>query len=404
MTESKIRSATEEAKSIPRLIVLDDNPGWGHFIAEVAEKSGYAASYTTSHSEYFGAAANDPPDVLVLDLFMPEMDGIEMIAEIAQRHQSPLIIFISGQSDALLTSAVRLGQGKNLEVVGSLVKPFRLTELRKLLQAATAMVAKRKARRDETDTAGVPPEADADRAETDVRAQAGRPEDPCFDDALAQGDAVQKGSVPQLYENSSLRILRDQLDESEAADLVRKSVASVNARFCLALWEMHHAELMALNEVPARLSKAVSDLVANKNGSRPTEHWRKALRANVAMLDGNRALIERVANSIRVAKLGRSMVESIDRMNAVVVRIEAVHSTRHAPNGGLFGLCEELRRENERFRRGLSALLDHLKGVLKTGRNESSSVAPQDREVGPGATDMAARRSAKAKGMKSGKG
>jgi len=69
MTESKIRSATEEAKSIPRLIVLDDNPGWGHFIAEVAEKTGYAASYTTSHSEYFGATAYDPPDVLVLDLF-----------------------------------------------------------------------------------------------------------------------------------------------------------------------------------------------------------------------------------------------------------------------------------------------------------------------------------------------
>jgi len=307
----------------------------------------------------------------------------------------------------LLTSAVRLGQGKNLEVVGSLVKPFRLTELRKLLQAAAAMVAKRKARKDATDTAGVPPAADSERVEADVRAQAGRPENPYFGDALAQGDRVQKSCVPQLYENSSLRILRDQLDESEAADLVRKSVASVNARFCLALWETHHAELMALNEVPARLSKAVSALVANKNGSRPTECWRKALRTNVKTLDGNRALIERVANSVRVAKLGRSLAESIDRMNAVVVRIEALNPTRHALHGGILELCEELRRENERLRRGLSALLDRLKDVLKEGRNESnlgSPGAPQHREGGPGATDMATRRDAEAKSTKSDKG
>jgi len=406
MTESKIRSATEEAKGIPKLIVLDDNPGWGHFIAEVAEKTGYAASYTTSHSEYFGAAAYDPPDVLVLDLFMPEMDGIEMIAEITERHQNPLIIFISGQSDALLTSAVRLGQGKNLEVVGSLVKPFRLTELRKLLQAAATMVADRKARRDETDTAGVPQEADSDRLEADVRAQARRPEDPYFDDASAQDDGVRKGSLPQLYENCSLRMLRDQLDESEAADIVRRSVASVNARFCLVLWETHHAELMALNEVPAKLSKAVSALVGNKDGSRPTECWRKALRTNVDTLNGNRALIERVANSIRVAKLGRSLAESIDRMNAVVVRIEALNPTRHAPYGGTFELCEELRRENERLGRGLSALLNRLKGVLKEGRNESNSGSPGAllrREGGPGATDMAPRRNEEAKSTKSGK-
>jgi len=292
-------------------------------------------------------------------------------------------------------------------VVGSLVKPFRLTELRKLLQAAAAMVARKKTRRDDTETAGVPPEADADRAEADAQARAGRREDPYFDDAMAQGDTVRKSSVPQLYENSSLRILRDQLDESEAADLVRKSVASVNARFCLALWETHHAELMALNEVPARLSKAVSALIANKNGSRPTERGREALRTNVATLDRNRALIERVANSIRVAQLGRSLVESIDRMNAVVVRIEVLNPSRHAPNGGLSGLCEELLCENERLTRGLSALLDRLKSVLKKGRNESNSGtpgSPQDREVGPAATDMATRRNAEAKNTKSGKG
>jgi DNA-binding response OmpR family regulator len=123
----------------PRLITLDDCPDWGKFISEAAEKVGFSACAC-----YARIAETKPPDVLVLDLFMPDRDGFEMITDIEGSDDRPFIIFISGQSRVFLDSAARIGKGKGLEIIGALAKPFRLPDLMAMLQKAADLVEQKK--------------------------------------------------------------------------------------------------------------------------------------------------------------------------------------------------------------------------------------------------------------------
>ncbi len=386
MTELRIGSSTGSTTRKPRLIVLDDNPGWGNFVSEVAEKSGYSASYTTNHGEFIGAASADPPDVLVLDLFMPERDGIEMIDDMAQWDDRPLIILISGHSNALLTSAVRLGRSKGLEVVGSLVKPFRLVELRALLQETAGLVDKRNRRRNHIEAADVARKSGRGRRRTPTGGCGhGRVNSSRSRSGAEQGDAFPKMSASDISMNYSLKILRDQVSELQAGELVRNSIAAINTRFCLALWETHRAALTALKDVPARLAEAGRALITEKPGAGQADKWRQALRINMRTLISNRLLIRQIANSLQLVEHGRMTVESIDRLSDSVSELEGSRRQSRSAKGKMSARYKDMCRQSERITQGLSALLVALNDVVKRGQNSNHS----DRSDGP--TDRDAR-------------
>jgi CheY-like chemotaxis protein len=71
--------------------------------------------------------------MVVLDLGMPGMDGIELLRFLAEQgFQSPVLI-ISGFDRRVLESAFRLGEAHGLTMVGPLEKPVRLEKLEALL-------------------------------------------------------------------------------------------------------------------------------------------------------------------------------------------------------------------------------------------------------------------------------
>ena len=71
--------------------------------------------------------------MVVLDLGMPGMDGIELLRFLAEQgFQSPVLI-ISGFDRRVLESAFRLGTAQGLNMVGPLEKPVRLELLEGLL-------------------------------------------------------------------------------------------------------------------------------------------------------------------------------------------------------------------------------------------------------------------------------
>jgi CheY-like chemotaxis protein len=79
-----------------------------------------------------------PPDVLITDLNMPDMDGIEILTVLRRLGSAVPVIAISGggylDKDLLLTSASMLGAVVTLE------KPFALEELRGAVERALAGV------------------------------------------------------------------------------------------------------------------------------------------------------------------------------------------------------------------------------------------------------------------------
>jgi len=117
----------------PRLLVVDDEPVLAGFAATAARESGYDPVLTSDDSEFREQFLANRPDMVVLDLGMPGMDGIELLRFLAeQSFQSPVLI-ISGFDQRVLESSFRLGEAHGLTMVGPLRKPVRLEELEALL-------------------------------------------------------------------------------------------------------------------------------------------------------------------------------------------------------------------------------------------------------------------------------
>ncbi len=73
------------------------------------------------------------PDLLILDLNLPEMDGLEMLRHLASRHFGGHLVLVSGEDEHLLTTAARLAREHGLCILGQLHKPVTLETLSRVL-------------------------------------------------------------------------------------------------------------------------------------------------------------------------------------------------------------------------------------------------------------------------------
>lgn len=119
------------------LHVLDDEPDICRYISTVADGLGFA-TYTTESPASFIENYSAGIDVLVLDLYMPDIDGIELLRYVSEREPPQHLILISGGDYIVLRSAQKLAQELGLSVVGTLHKPFRRYELEQILQRIQA--------------------------------------------------------------------------------------------------------------------------------------------------------------------------------------------------------------------------------------------------------------------------
>ena len=75
-----------------------------------------------------------PPDLLIVDLEMPRMDGSELLSALSTRHLRSPVIVASSRESALRHSVEDMGTALGLRILGSLPKPLTEAALGKLLQ------------------------------------------------------------------------------------------------------------------------------------------------------------------------------------------------------------------------------------------------------------------------------
>jgi len=116
-----------------RLAVLDDDEDFCAFVARVATDSGYDVFATTRPRELLQHVRDNRVAVVVLDLRIPQTDGVEVLRHLASAAIAATILLVSGVADRVLDTALRIGQERGLRMGGFLQKPFRADDLREKL-------------------------------------------------------------------------------------------------------------------------------------------------------------------------------------------------------------------------------------------------------------------------------
>jgi len=120
----------------PKLIVVDDDPGMAKLVKAAGESSGFDVLITTSAREFQKTWAENTSSVIVMDIVIPEMDGVELLMWLAEQNCSAPIILISGYGGKYLEMTKTLATDKKVKIVGTLTKPFKIDDLEKMLKEA----------------------------------------------------------------------------------------------------------------------------------------------------------------------------------------------------------------------------------------------------------------------------
>lgn len=112
-----------------RLLAIDDDPDFQLFIKSFAEMLGCRAVVTCDPERFKRTYAELQPTVILVDLFMPDCDGIELIDWLAGEGCRARIVLISGHDRHYLGMAGKLCRDRGLPEVVTVSKPSSLLDL-----------------------------------------------------------------------------------------------------------------------------------------------------------------------------------------------------------------------------------------------------------------------------------
>jgi DNA-binding response OmpR family regulator len=118
------RMSSEHDKTV---LVVDDDPGIRDMVRDWLAPSGYNLLYAKSGKEGTKIFRRQRVDLVLLDVFMPDRDGIEVLMELKRIATSPKVVMMSGGGVMKLEQVLKLA-GK-LGATDTLPKPFTPAEL-----------------------------------------------------------------------------------------------------------------------------------------------------------------------------------------------------------------------------------------------------------------------------------
>jgi DNA-binding response OmpR family regulator len=108
-----------------RVLVVDDEPTIGEVVARYLERAGYRAAIAATGRDALSSAAAERPDVVVLDLMLPDLDGLEVMRRLRRddREHTAIILLTARGEESDRVTGLRLGADDYV------VKPFSPAEL-----------------------------------------------------------------------------------------------------------------------------------------------------------------------------------------------------------------------------------------------------------------------------------
>lgn len=128
-------SPADDADAVIRVLIFDDDAELCQTLAAIVSKLGGDPRCVGSVEELPGACDCWQPDIALIDLIMPEHDGIAVLERMGHLCTPSSIYIITGVDDQTIKSAGQVIAMSGVEVVDFLRKPLGVEDLRQIMQA-----------------------------------------------------------------------------------------------------------------------------------------------------------------------------------------------------------------------------------------------------------------------------
>ncbi|MSR10289.1 MAG: response regulator [Gammaproteobacteria bacterium] len=129
--------------SLPRLLVIDDNPDITDIIETIASETGFAVRCVNDYREIRSTYRDFDPELIFLDLDLgldddmdlseKGYDGLTVFKFLEEQNCIARIVLVSGMDKEKRQVTKNLGREMKLNVIGSVPKPFSIEKIEKLL-------------------------------------------------------------------------------------------------------------------------------------------------------------------------------------------------------------------------------------------------------------------------------
>jgi CheY-like chemotaxis protein len=116
---------------VPRILVVDDEPDQRFLLRRIFERAGHRVADASDGAAALKAVRESPPDLVVTDVMMPVMDGVELIRRLRSEPATACIPILAASGDS------HLADGADAAVP----KPY---EWRHLVEVADALLSERR--------------------------------------------------------------------------------------------------------------------------------------------------------------------------------------------------------------------------------------------------------------------
>jgi DNA-binding response OmpR family regulator len=106
-----------------RILIVDDEPNLRHTVGYNLRREGYEVVQAADGEAALAAAQSQPPDVVVLDLMLPGIDGLEVCRRLRQRSAVPILMLTARETEIDRVVGLEVGADDYL------AKPFSMREL-----------------------------------------------------------------------------------------------------------------------------------------------------------------------------------------------------------------------------------------------------------------------------------
>ena len=121
--------------STPHILAIEDDPVLGAYVHEHLQRSGFQVTWCRNGCEGLALAQEAGIDVVLMDILLPGMNGLEVLQQLRERSATPVILMSALGAEADRISGFRHGADDYLP------KPFSVDELQVRVEAILRRVA-----------------------------------------------------------------------------------------------------------------------------------------------------------------------------------------------------------------------------------------------------------------------